>query len=145
MAAGIHLRTVRSSEKGQPFAILIAMSALAVFVGLIASTANLILIVLLVGLMVGIPLLAAPRITIWMILALGMTSGFLISTLGPASSKLAWCVALLGLLLVLPVIVKLLEGVKGVPAFIWLAIIFMLYTVIAALVQSAPLGDNKLA
>jgi hypothetical protein len=123
-------------------AVVIVMVMLAIFVGLVASTANLILVVLLVGLMVGIPLLAAPRIAVWMILALGMISGFIYSTFASVGGgKLTWGVAMLGILLMVPCIIKLLTGVKDTPAFIWLALLFMLYTLMAAVLQSSPMNE----
>ncbi len=136
-----HLRTAWATVNLQAISIVVVMVMTAVFVGLVASTANLFLVVMLVGLMVGIPLLAAPRVSVWMILALGMTSGFVISTLGSAFSKLAWCVTLLSMLLVLPFIMKLLAGAKGIPAFIWLALIFILYAIMAAVLQWSPIGE----
>jgi hypothetical protein len=130
-----------SSTSLQAIIAAIAMLMLAVIAGLMASTANLIMVVLLVGLMVGIPLLLKPLITVWIVLAFCATSGVIIAILGASSIKLIWSISLLSMLLVLPVIMKLLGGAKGVPVFIWLAFIFMVYTLLAAVVQWTPMFE----
>jgi hypothetical protein len=140
---GNHTRTaVGPNINLQAIVTIVAMVMMAVLVGLIATTANLSFVVLLVGLMVGIPLLSAPRITILIILALGMISGFIYSTFASTvGGKLTWGVAMLGILIILPCILKLLGGLKDTPSFIWLALVFMIYTLIAAVLQGSPMNE----
>jgi hypothetical protein len=118
------------------FASGLATSFLAVLLGLVASTANPLLIALILGLMGGTALLAVPTVSVWLIMILGLISGFAISMLGPGAGKLAWAISLLGFLLLLPSLLKLLSGhAKGTPAFIWLALAFLVYSVLATAVQ----------
>jgi hypothetical protein len=135
------LNVLQSTSNYQAIISIIAMVMLAVFVGLIASTANLVLIVMLVGVMVGILLLSIPHIIIWIILPVGMMSGLIVARLGSSSGKVIWGISLLSMLLILPVIKKLLGGVKGIPSFIWLFFIFMLFTIIATVLTWSSLTE----
>jgi hypothetical protein len=114
-------------------AMLMTMAFLAVFTGLVATTANPVLIALLVGLMGGVALLLVPQISIWVLLIFGMTSGFLASVV-PGLTKLPWALALLSMLLMLPVSIKFIET-KKIPGFIWMALAFMLFAIFATAVQ----------
>lgn len=135
------LRTSEPTLNWQIMIGFVAMLLLAVITGLAASTANLVLIVMLVGLMVGVALIAAPRISVWIIIVLGLTCGFIISTIGPSFGKLAWAVVLMSMLLVLPCIIKLMVGTKGIPTHIWLALAFVAYTVIVSILQRSPMSE----
>ena len=114
------------------FAFLI-ISAVAVFAGLIASTGSLLLVQLLVGMMGGIALLKAPNISVWILLSVALLYGVFASYV-PALNKLPWALALISMLLLLPVILQLITQ-KQIPAFIWLAIIFMLYALLVTIMQ----------
>lgn len=114
------------------FAFL-TISAVAVFAGLIASTGSLLLVQLLVGMMGGIALLKAPNISVWLLLSVALLYGVFASYV-PALSKLPWALALISMLLLLPVILQLITQ-KKIPAFIWLAIIFMLYALLVTIMQ----------
>lgn len=120
-------------------ALMFAMVSMSVFVGLIASTTNLILVVLLIGLLLGIPLLASPRIAVWIILPIGMMSGSLMAILG--TTKIAWAISLLSMMLMLLAIIRLIVGVKNIPTFFWLALAFMLFTISASVVQGVSLNE----
>ena len=109
------------------------VSFVAIFTGLIAATGNPVLVALLVGLIVGIAMLWAPDISIWILLVIGLLSGFFTSLI-PVLNKLPWALALLSMLLMLPVIFKFIER-KNIPTFIWIAFIFMLYSLIISFIQ----------
>lgn len=114
-------------------AAIFFVSFIAIFTGLIAATGNPVLVALLVGLIVGIAMLWAPNISVWMILVLGLLSGFFIS-LFPIFNKLPWALTLLSMLLMLPVILKFVTH-KNIPVFIWIAFIFMLYSLLVSFIQ----------
>ncbi len=124
MLSGIHLKAV---------AMFMAMALLAVFTGLVATTANPVLIALVVGLMGGVALLLVPQFSIWILLIVGLTSGFLASMF-PSLNKLPWALTLLSMLLMLPVAIKFIET-KRIPGFIWMALAFMFFALLATAVQ----------
>ncbi|MES2502735.1 MAG: hypothetical protein V4545_09025 [Pseudomonadota bacterium] len=109
------------------------ISAVAVFAGLIASTGSLLLVQLLIGMIGGIALLKAPNVSIWILLSVALLYGVFASYV-PALSKLPWALALISMLLLLPVLLQLITQ-KQIPAFIWLAIIFMLYALLVTFMQ----------
>lgn len=122
-----------SSINLKAIAVFMAMAFVAVFTGLVATTANPILIAVMVGLMGGVALLLVPQLSVWILLVFGLTSGFMASMV-PSLNKLPWALALLSMLLMLPVTIKLIET-KKVPGFIWMALAFMLFALFATAVQ----------
>jgi hypothetical protein len=112
---------------------ILAMIVLAVLTGLIATTANPVLIALVVGLMGGVALLMVPRVSIWIIIVFGLTSGFFVSLL-PGLSKVPWALTLLSMLLLLPGLIKFTE-VKKIPVFIWISLIFIFYALLVSVTQ----------
>jgi hypothetical protein len=120
-------------------AFFLISTVLAIFTGLIAATGSPVLLALLLGVFAGVALLRAPSVSIWVLLAIGLLSGFLVSLM-PAFNKLPWALALLSMLLLLPVAIKFIEN-KRVPLFIWIAMIFMMYTVIATLAQFYSISE----
>lgn len=122
-----------SSINLKAITVFMAMAFLAIFTGLVATTANPILIALMVGLMGGVALLLVPKISIWILLIFSLISGFLASVM-PGLNKLPWALALLSMLLMLPVSIKFIET-KKIPGFIWMALAFMLFALFASAVQ----------
>jgi len=114
-------------------AIFLVMSAVAGFAGLIASTGSILLAQLLVGAVGGVVLLRAPNISVWLLLAIGLLYGVFASYI-PALTKLPWALALISMLLLLPVAMQFISH-KQIPAFIWLAVIFMLYALLVTFIQ----------
>lgn len=125
--------------------LLLVTVVLAVFFGLIAVTANIILVALAVGLLVGVPLLALPIWNIWVVLGAGLfVVGVLPLWLDFFASKAAWGISLLGFLLFLSAIYKLLTTpglTRATPAFIWAALIFFVFVVINSLAQWYTAGE----
>ncbi len=110
----------------------IVVGLIAAFGGLIASTGNNLLVGGLLGIVVGTTLLLAPRVTVWMLLPLGLFSGFVVS-FGQAFSKLPWILTMLSMLLLLPVMLKFIVDNRKIPVFIWIAMVFMLYAIVTTL------------
>ncbi|MEZ0232242.1 MAG: hypothetical protein ACAH12_05340 [Methylophilaceae bacterium] len=122
--------------------VLIGMSMvfLSFVFGLLAVTANPMLIGLAVGLVGGVFLLMVPKWNIWLVFALGLGTGALIAMAGPAFSKLSWAIAMLALLLWIPAILNLLKK-QEIPFFIWLVLIFVIYSVLISLFQFYSIGE----
>jgi len=121
---------------------LLAIVLIAMVFGLVATTANPMFVVLMVGLIGGIFLIAFPKISITLLLSLGLVSGVLVSLVGPLSGKLPWAMALLGMSLFLPAVLMMFNKKnRQVPWFIWLALIFMLYALVSSLLNWSGFGE----
>lgn len=122
-----------ASIKYKSMLAFVFISAVAVFAGLVASTGSMLLVQLLIGMMGGIALLKVPNISIWILLSVALLYGVFASYI-PALSKLPWALALISMLLLLPVVLQLITQ-KKIPAFIWLALIFMMYALLITCMQ----------
>ncbi|RJG01078.1 hypothetical protein [Noviherbaspirillum sedimenti] len=94
------------------------------FLGVLATTADLVMIGAGLGLLAGAFLLAAPRMVIWIMIGLSLTTGVLVSLAGPAYVRLPWALSLLSFILWPLALFKLLQ-LKRVPLFVWLALAFV--------------------
>jgi len=109
-------------------AAVLAAGFLAILFGLLAVTANPVLIGLGAAMVMGPVLLALPEATIWIILVVGFLGGVLSAS--PQLSKLAWAVSLLSLLLLVPCVANLVWSQRRrLPGFLTLALLFMLFSV----------------
>ncbi|MHB1084272.1 MAG: hypothetical protein ACYCZA_05460 [Thiobacillus sp.] len=119
--------------------LFLVTAVLAVFFGLVAVTANTILIALAAGLLVGTLLLGKPTWTMWLILSLGLlVSGVLPLFFEFLASKASWGVSILGFVLLASVFFKVATNpglAKHTPGFVWVALAFMLLAVINSLAQ----------
>ena len=119
--------------------LFLVTAVLAVFFGLIAVTANTILIALAAGLLVGALLLGKPTWTMWLILSLGLlVSGVLPLFLEYMASKASWGISILGFVLLASVLFKVATNpglAKHTPGFVWVALVFMLLAGINSLAQ----------
>ncbi|PPD56900.1 MAG: hypothetical protein CTY10_01755 [Methylotenera sp.] len=126
-------------------AFFILASGLAFLFGLISVTANPILIGLAVGLVGGTFLLAIPKKTILLVIALGLATPALLDMVGHGFHRVLWAVSMMALLLFVPGLLNLFsfnpEHKKTIPLFIWLALIFMLYALIVSVSQLHGLGE----
>lgn len=113
-------------------AVLILLSGL--FIGLLSTTADATAIGMGLGLLGGAFLLAAPRLVVWLVLGLGLTTGALVSIAGPAYMKLPWAISMLAFLLWPMALLHLLLQ-KRIPAFIWLALAFVFCAVVSTGLQ----------
>src|ERR1035437_11154565 len=101
MNPGIFTNKVRI-YKPRSVALWLGVLLLSVIFGLLATTAEPLIIGLAVGLVGGAFLLAKPQIAVWVIFILGLVTGAFISLAGHGFSKLPWAVSMLGFLLMLP-------------------------------------------
>ena len=119
--------------------VFLAMTAAAVFSGLVASTGSILLTEILIGVFGGVALLAAPRLSVWVLIFVGLMYGFFASRY-PILSKLPWALALMSMLLMLPAAIKFIDA-EHIPLFIWLALACLLYAVLTTLLQWESLSQ----
>ena len=112
---------------------------LALFFGFLASTANPIFVGVGVALLVGVMLLAKPIWNIWLVLSLGLlVVGVLPIWVEGIASRIVWAVSVLGLMLMLRAwfqAVSVSNVTRGTPAFVWLVLAFIFYTLLNTLWQ----------
>lgn len=137
-----------STQFGNPkvFYFLVPISVvMAILFGLIAVTANPIIISLAVALMAGAILLVRVDWIVWLILSLGLlVTGLLPLFFDSFASKAGWGVSLLGIMLLLIALVRIVitpEARKNTPAFVWIALVFMIYALINTLLQWHSFGE----
>lgn len=127
---------INATELIQKIGIVIGVVLVAILFGLVATTASPLVVTMAVGLVVGSVLIIAPKITITLLIIVGFISGVLASLASQISGKLPWAVALLGFSLFIPVLFSFLSREKkSAPIFIWVAIFFMIYSVMASLLN----------
>ncbi len=126
-------------------ALFLAVGVLAVFFGLVAVTANTIIVALAAGLLIGMLMLAVPIWSVWLILFAGLlVVGVLPLWLDSLASKSVWAVSLLGFLLFLRAVYKLLTTpglAQTTPVFIWVAVVFIVFVVINSIAQWYSAGE----
>lgn len=119
------------------------MAFLAFLFGMLAVSANPMMIGLGVGLVGGALLLAAPGVSVLILIVVCLVMGALISFAGTAFGKLPWAMSLLGLLLLVPVVLSIAKARRpSVPGFVWLAIAFMGYAVMATALQGNSIAES---
>lgn len=118
-------------------ALFFTASLLAILFGMIAITNNPILIGLAVGMILGLFLLASPKITIWLVLVLGLGTPALLDMTG--LTRMLWAIAMLAILLWVPGVMHLFslnpQHKKTNPLFIWLAILFAIFALLSTVLQ----------
>ncbi|MCG8317581.1 MAG: hypothetical protein MI976_30555 [Pseudomonadales bacterium] len=129
-----------NSYTGPQISIVVFAFLLALLFGMVATTAQPLFIALMVGVFVGIYAFSNAAITIWLVLGFGLfVAGLLPIIAAGISSKAAWGISVLGLLLLLSAISKasLTDGLtKGTPTFVWLVLVFMGYCALNGIIQS---------
>jgi hypothetical protein len=125
--------------------MFIVVGVMAVFFGLVAVTANTIIVALAAGLLIGLLMLAMPIWSIWLILFAGLlVVGVLPLWLDFLATKSVWAISLLGFLLFLGAIYKLLSTpglARTTPAFIWAAMVFIVFVAIDSIAQWYSAGE----
>ena len=126
------------------FIVLVSV-LMAILYGFFAVTANPIIISLAVALIVGLMLLVKPSLIVWLILLLSLlVTGLLPLYFDFLATKAAWGVSLLGFLLMFIALSRVAlsqNAQKFTPAFIWIALAFMIYTLINSLIQWNSFSD----
>jgi hypothetical protein len=107
---------------------------LAVLFGLLAVTANPVMIGLGTGLVLGAAFLIMPELTIWVILIIGLLLGVI--TGDPQFSKFTWVISLLSMLLLIPSLINIaFSKQRRAPCFMLIALLFLFYAVGSSLIQ----------
>lgn len=118
-------------------ALFFTASFLAVLFGMIAITNNPILIGLAVGMILGLFLLASPKISIWLVIVLGLGTPALLDMTG--LSRMLWAIAMLAILLWVPGMMHLFslnpQHKKITPLYIWIAILFAVFALASTALQ----------
>lgn len=125
--------------------VLLVAAVLAVFFGLIAVTTSPILVSMAAAMLVGVFLLAKPIWNIWFVLVLGlMVVGVVPIWADALGSKAVWGVSILGFALMGSALFSAASrpgAARNTPAFVWVALIFMLYAVVVTLIQFYSIGE----
>ncbi|MDP1666743.1 MAG: flippase [Methylobacter sp.] len=120
-------------------ALISGLGICAVLMGLLAVTANPVMIGLGVCLVLGPVLLIMPELTIWLILVIGFLLGVLSAG---ALSKVTWGVSLLSMLLLIPSLTNILwSKQRRAPGFMLIALLFLVYAVGVSIVQCYSLVE----
>lgn len=126
-------------------AFFAAASGLAFLFGLISVTANPIFIGLAVGLVGGTFLLAIPKKTILLVIALGLATPALLDMVGHGFHRVLWAVSMMALLLWVPALLNLFsfnpQHKKHIPLFIWLLLVFVIYALAVTVSQLHGMGE----
>ncbi|MFM9913832.1 MAG: hypothetical protein ACKVN9_09895 [Methylophilaceae bacterium] len=120
--------------------LILGVGFCAVFFGMLAATANPILIGLGIGLFAGLFLLAMPKTTIWLVLGLGLSTGALLSMVGHGLDKISWAISMMAMLLWLPSLMQLFRR-PNIPMFVWLALICVIQAIVATALQWYSAGE----
>ncbi len=135
----------RTQSLWTKLAFILAALMLAWLFGMIAVTANPIFIGLAVGGVVGLFLLAIPKITIQIVIVLGLSTPALLDMAGHGLSRALWAISLMAMLLWVTGLLNLFDlnrkKNKHVPLFIWVAIIFSVYTIFSTISHLHSFGE----
>lgn len=105
----------------------------AVAFGFLAATSNPKLIAVSVGIMLGGMLLLAPKMNLWVVIAVGLGAGSLITLAGPMASKAELGIVLIAQMLFIPFLLNFLSRPR-LPLFIWLYVGFVVLSVISSII-----------
>jgi hypothetical protein len=130
------LKTCLSMSFLRTYAAWLALPFLGFLFGVLATSANPIIIGMAGSSFIGIVLLSKPTWTVDLVVVLGLFVGGLavlfIEDLDKAS-KLVWGISILGFVLLFLSFYKLLtdpQATKSTPTFIWIALVFIIYSMI---------------
>jgi O-antigen/teichoic acid export membrane protein len=114
-------------------AIVFGLGICAMFCGLLAATANPVMIGLGTCLILGPFLLAKPEISIWLIIIVGLVMGALsASPLG----KITWGISVLSMLLFMISLINIFwSKQRQIPGFMMIALLFLVYAVGVSIIQ----------
>ncbi len=131
--------------RNMSFAIVLASVLAAILFGLVAVTANPILITVMAALLAGVVLLTRPDWVVWLVLSLGLlVAGLLPLYVDALASKTVWGISLLGFFLMFIAFFKVATSPrirKNTPAFIWVALGFLVYALLNSLIQWHSAGE----
>ena len=122
------------ARRGNQLGLVLLFAFAALVAGLIATTASLLVVGLIAGLIGGGFLLARPSSAITLIIAAGLTMGASLSIAGPSFEKLSWVVSLLGFFLLIPAVLNA-GNLRHAPLFVHLTLAFLLLALGTTLIQ----------
>ena len=98
------------------------------------------MIALAVGLVGGIYLLTNPKLSVWIVLLVGLGSGALISIAGPQFSRLTWGVVIVCFLLWIPAVFAMLNKPR-LPLFLQTLLVFLIISILASVAQAHSFAE----
>lgn len=128
-----------------PTIVLVFASLAAAVMGLVAVTANPIIVAMGAACIFGPMLLLRPGWIVWMVIGLGLTVVGLVGLWAEGiGTKAAWGLSALSFLLLLLALFRAVtqpDVRRGSPAFVWLALAFIAFAMINGLAQSASVYE----
>lgn len=118
----------------------LALPAVALLAGLVASSPNPIFVALFAGLILGAMLLIKPALAVSLLILAGLTFDATFSILGIGSGRIAWGIALLGFFLLVPAMLNL-DRLKEAPAFVYVTLIFIVYALCVTVLQDGGAAE----
>jgi hypothetical protein len=119
------------------YAAWLLMPFLGMFFGVLASTANPLVIGMGASSFIGIILLSKPAWHIELVIILGLFIGGLVMLFfGSLAVKMVWGISILGFMLLVAALYRVVvtpQVMKGTPIFVWLALLFFFYAIIDSL------------
>jgi hypothetical protein len=135
------------SQSTLPKIIGIIMTAflLGAAFGLVAVTTNPLLIGLAASTIIGAVFFVKPALNIWTIIILGLfVSGILPIWVEGFANKIVWGISILGFVVLLSAVGKTATSHgsrRETPAFVWMALAFMIYATAISIIQWHSLGE----
>ncbi len=138
---------VQRFSQGLPYKLLFLAVAtfLAFLFSLAAVTANPVLVGLAAGSIFGVILLADPKKTIWLVIALGLGLPAIFDMAGHGLSRASWAISMMAILLCIPSVFNLFnfntQQQKKIPVFIWIYILFVIFALISTTLNMHAIGE----
>lgn len=124
--------TLNLLDMNRTFAIMAVSLLMAILFGLIATTANLVVIGIVVAIFIGIFLLGHPEWIIWIVLSVSLLILGVIPLFDTGADKTAgWAVSVLCFIMMPVALFKVVttpEVRKNTPAYVWVLLVFFAYT-----------------
>lgn len=125
--------------------VLLVAGILALFFGFVAVTSSFVLVSMAAAMLLGAFLLGKPSWNIWLVLSLGLlVAGVVPIWADYIASKAVWGISIMGFILMVSAFFGAMtnsRATSATPGFVWLALIFMLYAILATLVQFYSVGE----
>lgn len=141
----VNLSASPVASRKKPFIFFLVVVLTAIFLGLIAVTANPILVSFSVACIAGATLIVRPVWIMWLVLFLGLlVTGILPLYVTALATKAAWGVSLLCFILMFLAFLKgatSSDAQRNTPAFIWVALGFLVYALLNSLIQWHSAGE----
>jgi len=120
------------------YALWLFLPILGIFFGILATTADPMIIGMGASSFMGIALLRKPEWNVDLVIILGLFSGLMPLFFDALATKTVWGVAILGFMLLFAAFYRLITTsglIKTTPLFIWIALLFFIYTLVDSILQ----------